>query len=327
MTAPQIAPQTTLPVAPKRVLVTGASGFIGAHVVRVLLARGHEVAIILRPGREPWRLMDVLAQLTVIPGDLAAPDATLATALAAWRPEACIHLAWYVEPGAYLVSRENIAALQGSLRLLDALIAAGCGHVVMAGTCAEYDPDPGVLHEDGPVRPTTLYAAAKHTLHLAASQTAQERGISLAWARLFFLFGPQEDARRVVPALICALLRDEPFAATAGEQVRDYLHVTDVASALCALTEHRVDGPVNISSGAPVSMRQLMEAIGDITGAGHRIDFGALPYRSWDPPVIVGDNGRLRAATGWAPAYATLLPGLADTVAWWQAQEQEQPPA
>lgn len=308
---------------PQRTLVTGANGFIGSHTVRALLARGHEVAVILRPGREPWRLADSATRLTIIPGDLMAPDAALAPALAAWQPDACIHLAWYVEPGMYLAARENIAALEGSVRLLDALIAAGCAQVVMAGTCAEYAPGSGALHEDHPLRPASLYAASKHALHLLASQIAADAGINLAWARIFFLYGPHEDERRLVPSLIRALQRGETFPASTGEQVRDYLHVTDVAAALCALAEQQVNGAFNIASGEPATVRQVMETVGDIVGSSQLIAFGALPSRAWETPVIVGENGRLRAATGWAPAYPTLQAGLAQTVAWWQ----EYPPA
>lgn len=306
--------------APQRVLVTGAGGFIGSHVARVLVERGRDVAVIVRPGSSLWRLADVVDRLTVIPGDLAAA-ASLRPALEAWRPDACLHLAWYAEPGKYLASRENITALEGSLHLLDELIRVECSQVVMTGTCAEYDTDRGFLQEDGPLRPDSLYAATKHSLHMIAGQIAADAGVEVTWARVFFAHGPYEDERRLVPALIRALLRGEPFPATAGEQVRDYLHVADVASAICALAEQRLSGPVNICSGVPVTMRQVMETAADITGNGHLIQFGALPYRPWDPRFICGDNQRLRDEAGWAPRYPTLRAGLEQTVAWWQGQQ------
>ena len=306
--------------APQRVLVTGASGFIGSHVARSLVERGREVAVVIRPGSSLWRLEDIVDRLTLIPGDLTDAG-LLRPALETWRPEACIHLAWYAEPGKYLTARENIPALEGSLHLLDELIHVECGQVVMTGTCAEYDTDRGYLREDGPVRPTTLYAATKLSLNLIASQIAASAGINLAWARLFFLYGPQEDERRLVPALIRSLLRGESFPASAGEQVRDYLHVSDMASALCALTEQRVTGTVNVCSGVPVTMRQVMETVAAVTGNGHLIQFGEIPYRHWDPRFICGDNQLLRDATGWSPHYPTLRAGLEQTVAWWQGQQ------
>lgn len=302
-----------------RVLVTGASGFVGSHVARALLQSGCEVAALVRPTSSLRRLEDVAEDLILIRCELADAAAVRA-ALADWRPEACIHLAWYAEPGKYLTSPENIPALTASLGLLDELIRAGCGYVVMAGTCAEYDTDRGFLREDGPTKPATLYAATKLSLNLIAQQVASAAGIGFAWARLFYLYGPHEDERRLVPALIRALSQGTLFPATAGEQVRDYLHVEDVAAALRALAERRVGGTVNVASGVPVTMRQVMETIGDIVGGADLIRFGALPYRDWEPRFICGDNRRLRDEAGWAPRYPTLRAGLAQTVGWWKAQ-------
>jgi nucleoside-diphosphate-sugar epimerase len=306
--------------APQRVLVTGGAGFIGSHVARVLLAAGREVAVVVRPGSSLWRLEDVVDRLSVIGCDLGEPE-TLRPALESWRPEACIHLAWYAEPGKYLTATENVPALTSSLRLLDELIRVDCGQIVMTGTCAEYDTDQGYLREDSPTRPTTLYAATKLSLNLIASQIATSAGVNLAWARLFFLYGPYEDERRLVPALIRALLRGEPFPATAGEQVRDYLHVSDMASALCALAERRVSGSVNVCSGTPVTMRQLMETVAAVVGNGDLIQYGTIPYRHWDPRFICGDNLRLREDACWTPRYSTLRAGLEQTVAWWRARD------
>ncbi len=304
---------------PQRVVVTGAAGFIGSHVTRVLLNAGCEVGIVTRPGNPLLRLHDVIDHLHVIPCDLADPLA-LRPALALWRPDCCIHLAWPVEPGKYLTAPENVAALFTSLGLLDELIRAGCGHVVMAGTCAEYDTDAGFLREDGPIRPRTLYAASKLSLGLMAAQVADLAGIGLTWARLFYLFGPDEDERRVVPALIHALERGEAFPATAGTQVRDYLHVEDVATALWALAAGGARGAFNVCSGVPVTMRQVMETVEEIVGSGQLIQFGALPIRAWDPPFICGDSQRLRDGTGWKPRYPTLEAGLQQTVAWWKTR-------
>jgi nucleoside-diphosphate-sugar epimerase len=305
---------------PRRVLVTGAAGFIGSHVVRELLDANCDVAIVVRPGNPLLRLSDVADRLTVVACDLA-DAATLRATLAAWRPDACIHLAWYAEPGKYLTAPDNVPALMASLALLDELIHAGCGSVVMTGTCAEYDTDVGYLREGGPTRPLTLYAASKLSLCLMAEQIASAAGIDLAWARLFYLYGPHEDERRLVPALIGALSRGEEFPATAGAQVRDYLHVEDVATALVALARRRVSGTVNVSSGVPVTMRQVMETIGEIAGGGELIRFGAVAYRDWDPPFICGDNRRLRETTDWQPRYPTLRAGLCQTVDWWKARQ------
>jgi nucleoside-diphosphate-sugar epimerase len=298
-----------------RVLLTGATGFVGSHMARALLTAGCEVAALIRPLASMHRLDGISDQIVLFRGDLA-DTLFVRSSLAEWRPEACIHLAWYAEPGKYLHALENISALTAGLALLEELIRANCAQVVMVGTCAEYDADRGLLREDAPTRPATIYAATKLSLSLIGQQIAAAAGINFVWARLFYLYGPAEDPRRAVPALIRALLSGETFQATLGEQVRDYLHVEDVAAALWTLVEQRASGVFNIASGVPVTMRQLMEAAGEILGRTELIQFGAVPYRAWDPMFICGDSGLLRA-TGWTPRYS-LRDGLKQTIDWWQ---------
>jgi nucleoside-diphosphate-sugar epimerase len=282
-----------------------------------LLKAGCQVLAFDRPHASVWRLRDILDQITMVNGDLD-DAASYRPVIAQWRPETCIHLAWYTEPDKYLHSPRNVTALTASLALLQSLIENGCQQVVMAGTCAEYDTDQGFLREDSPTHPVTIYAASKLSLRLIGQQIAAAAGINFAWARIFYLYGPYEDERRVIPALIRALMKAEAFPATMGEQVRDYLHVEDVASAFWTLASQRATGIFNIASGVPVTMRQLMETIGEIMGRSALIHFGALPYREWEPMFICGANQRLRAQ-GWQLQY-TLASGLRQTIAWWAKQ-------
>ncbi len=298
-----------------RIFLTGASGFIGSHVARALLSAGCDVAALVRNDNPLWRLSDMASRLTLLRGDLTNL-AALRPTLAAWQPEACIHLAWYAEPGKYLHSLENIPALMAGLTLLTELIQLECEQVVMVGTCAEYLSDKAILLENAPTGPATIYAATKLSLNLIGQQMAAASGINFAWARIFYLYGPYEDERRAVPALIRALLNGQPFPATLGEQVRDYLHVEDVASALVTLAERRANGVFNIASGVPVTMRQLMETIGEIAGRSDLIRFGGVPYRDWEPSFVCGDNRRLKEL-GWMPCY-TLSQGLRQTYLWWK---------
>lgn len=301
-----------------KVFVTGVAGFIGSHVVRRLLSAGCEVLAFERPNVSLWRLHDILNRLSLLRGDLLETPIWQPT-LSEWKPDACIHLAWYAEPGKYLYSSENIPSLTASLNLLKELIRIECQQVVMVGTCAEYDTDWGFLREDGPTRPVTIYAATKHSLNIIGQQMAASAGIQFAWARLFYLYGPYEDERRMAPALIRALLQSQVFPATQGEQVRDYLHVEDIASALWVLIQNGAKGTFNISSGIPVTIRQVMETVGGLLGRTDLIQFGALPYRDWEPMFICGDCRRLRAI-GWAPQYS-LKKGLQHTIDWWRHRE------
>jgi len=303
-----------------KVFVTGASGFIGAHVTRALCARGHSVVALVLPVDSLFRLKDETGKFTVVTGQLSDTD-TLYQALHKFRPEACLHLAWFAAPHEYLSSPQNISSLTDSLALLNGLIQAGCRQVVMAGTCAEYDTNFGYLQEESANRPTTLYGATKLSCCLISQKIAALAQIDFAWARIFFPYGPQENKQRVVPSAIRALLRGKPFPATEGEYIRDYIFVEDVADAFCTILEKKAKGIFNISSGQPVTIRQLLELIGSLIGNSDLIKFGALSYRDWDPPFICGDNRRLKAL-GWKPRY-TLNQGLQKSIQWWQLNDSD----
>lgn len=304
-----------------RVLVTGATGFIGSRIVRQLIQGKHSVCALVRPGGSLGRLKEISADVNLVSGDLADLDARAAAEIAAWRPEVCIHLAWYAEPGKYLASLQNLASLAGSLRFLERLIECGCRHIVGAGTCAEYAESDRPFLETDRTEPKTLYAASKLSLCLVGQQLANLGHITFAWGRIFYLYGPGEDLRRAIPALIRALLRNQEFAATKGEQVRDYLHVDDVASAFVCLALQGVSGIYNIASGQPVAMRTLMEKAGRALNKEHLIRFGAVSYRQWEPAFIVGNNERLKSL-GWKPAF-DLDHGLASTIAFHRSEMKQ----
>lgn len=300
-----------------RAFVTGGSGFVGSHLVKILRQAQVQVAVLARPTNPLMRLQNSLTEIRVITGDLANISAFLPQ-LRDFHPDVCFHLAWYAEPENYLYSPENLPALTNSLSLLQALIDIGCPQVVMTGTCAEYDTSFGFLREDTPTRPTTIYAAAKLGLATVAQQMAKDAHMDLAWARLFHMYGAQEDDRRMIPALIKSLLQQKPFDATPGGQVRDYLYVEDVANALWHIYNAGLTGIVNVSSANPVTIRQIMEAVGKLTGNISLINFGAKSYRDWEPMFICGDNQKLRT-TGWKPQF-TLHEGLSEAVRWWREQ-------
>lgn len=290
-----------------RVFVTGASGFIGAALLRVLLRNGVETTALISPGKTPERLRELDGQFQTIEGRMGDIQG-LRPQLERFQPDVCIHLAWYAEPGRYLYATENVTVLQQSLSALQTFIDIGCRQIVGVGTCAEYDTDLGYLREDSPTRPATIYAACKLSMCLIGQHLAAAAGVNFAWGRLFYLYGEQEDPRRLVPALIRALRRGETFDATPGEQVRDYLHTHDVATAIWTLANQKTQGVYNIASGNPITIRTLMEAVGEIIGGKHLIKFGTIPYRQWEPMFICGDNHKLKAL-GWSPEYS-LRAGL-----------------
>jgi nucleoside-diphosphate-sugar epimerase len=302
-----------------RVLVTGATGFIGRHAIGELAGRGFDVHCVARAGQPDdgdgrWDAADWHA------ADLLEPDAA-ELLVDSVRPTHLLHLAWYVEHGSLWTSPLNVDWVEASLRLLRAFAAAGGQRAVLAGTCAEYDWSYGVFSEElTPLAPTTQYGRSKHALHAEAEQLAARTGVSLAWGRIFFVYGPHEHPDRLAPALIRPLLQGRRAAVSEGSQVRDYLHAADVAGAFAALVGSSVNGAVNVGSGTPISVRDFAHAVGSAMGRSELIDYGALPRREGDPPVIVADSRRLREEVGWSPRF-DLTDGLHEVIDWWRSRE------
>lgn len=269
-----------------RVIVTGATGFVGRQVVRALQAAGADVTALARPGRD---LPDGVARIeTPDLFAMTAPD----WADALQGADAVIHAAWYAEPGKYLMDARNYSCLTGTLALAQGALAAGVGRLVGVGTCFEYDLTARVLATDTPLRPETPYAACKAAAFLALSQLLPRAGVSFVWARLFYMHGAGEDPRRLVPYLHDRLSAGAPADLTEGRQIRDFMDVADVGARLAALALPgpglAVSGPANICSGQPVTVRQLALSIADGYGRRDLLRFGARPGNAVEPDCVLG---------------------------------------
>ncbi len=295
-----------------RVLLTGAGGFIGAQVARGLLARGAEVHAVVRDRLQAPRLEAVANELTVHEADLTDP-AAVARVIDASKPEVCVHGAWYAVPGKYLDAPENLTHVAASLDLAQRLVHAGCTRFIGLGTCFEYDTSLGVpLTEPSPTKPRFLYAASKLALHDMLRAYAPLAKIGFAWCRIFYQYGPMEAPERLVPHVFDRLRSGGVAETTEGGQVRDFLHVADVGAAIAAVALSELDGAVNIGSGVPVTVRELVTAIARLCEAEDRVRFGAMPYRPNDPMHVCADVTRL-ASIGFTPRF-DLESGLADTL-------------
>ena len=298
----------------ERIVVTGASGFIGRNCVDQLTARGLEVhaisshAHVSPEGAVFWHRCDLLKPHSI--------DAILEEV----RPSHLLHLAWYAAPGKFWTAPENLAWCAASVELLRSFAEQGGSRAVFAGTCAEYDWRFGYCSEDvTPTNPQTLYGVCKRALSDVAFAFAKISGIEVAWARLFHLYGPHEQAGRLVSSVARALARGERVRCSSGSQVRDYMHVKDAAAALACLCQSRFVGPINVASGEPIAVRQIVEILADSFKRPDLIDWGSLLPRAGDPAVLMADIRHLQGIPGWAPA-TPIDQGLRATARWWRTQ-------
>lgn len=278
----------------RRIVLTGATGFVGAHAIPALQARGFEIHALGR--RAP------VGEVAHHPVDLL-DAASVRDVLGSVRASHLLHLAWYAEPGLYWRSAVNLDWVAASLALVRAFREAGGVRAVAAGTCAEYAWGPERLREGAPCAPATLYGAAKDGTRRILEAYAGETGLSFAWGRLFFLYGPGEKPGRLVGDAIRALVGGARFGTSPGHQRRDFSHVSDAAGAFAALVDSGVAGPVNVGSGAAVPVRAILERIGCLTGRPDLIDFGARQLADKEPACIEADVSRLRGEVGFQPRF------------------------
>jgi nucleoside-diphosphate-sugar epimerase len=299
----------------KEVLLTGASGFIGRQAIVPLVEKGFEVHCVNRTLKPDivsdekhitWHKADLLNSTDV----KKIFDSVSPTYL--------LHLAWDVTPGSYLESINNFDWLLSSLHLLKEFAKYGGKRAVCAGTCFEYDLRYGFCIENlTPTVPSTYYGSCKCHFQSIGEKYSEMAGFDFAWGRIFYPYGPYENRTRLVPSVILSLLSDEVAHCTHGNQVRDFLHVTDVADAFVTLLNSDVNGIINIGSGKAVSIKELVLQIAQNLGKEEDIQLGALPERKNEQPIIVADTTRLKKELRWHQKYS-LAEGIADTISWWK---------
>jgi nucleoside-diphosphate-sugar epimerase len=298
----------------KKVILTGASGFIGRHAIPYLLKSNYEVHALFcnhKPELKEqenliWHKCDILNLST----QKKLCDEIKASHL--------LHFAWYAVPGKYWTSLENLRWVQASLSLIINFVKNKGTRAVIAGTCAEYDWDYGYCSEKvTPLKPASLYGACKNGLGNIVKHFSTEVSLSYAWGRIFYLYGPYENLDRLVPSVIRRLQKKEVVQCTHGNQIRDFLYVEDVAGAFVALLESDVMGPVNIASGQPVALKNVILKIADKLGRHDLVQLGALSVQDSDPRVLIADVGQLSEKVRWQPKF-NLDMGLEQTITWWK---------
>jgi nucleoside-diphosphate-sugar epimerase len=296
-----------------KILITGAMGFVGSRVWPHLLAAGHQLVAVTR--RKP----DLIPEgLSIIEADLLIPGEPRRVAAAA-RADMLIHLAWSVEHGKFWTDPANLDWVSASLALSRAAVDAGARRIVATGTCFEYDwPAEGDCREEvTPLAGHTLYDISKNSLRSVLQHWCNQEGISFAWGRIFYLYGPNEHPARLVADIARALTAGQPAKCSTGAVRRDFMDVRDGGAAIAALALSDVTGPVNIGTGQAPSVAEIARALGEIAGRPDLVHIGARPDRPGEPPRIVADMTRLTREVGFTPSIL-LRTGLNDAFNWWR---------
>lgn len=272
----------------RRVLITGATGFVGKQVLESLKDINVSITLVMRSkSSKLYR-----HQSNVV--SVIETDDLFSETEGWWTDkldgiDLVIHLAWFVEPGKYLYSSKNIECFNGTLILAKAAAAAGVKKFVGIGTCFEYDLlGAEKLSVETPLNPLTPYAAAKAGLFMFLSQWLENENVEFAWCRLFYLYGEGEDKRRLVPYLREKISRGEKVELTSGTQVRDFLDVKVAGSMIAQIALSKLTGPHNICSEIPVSVREMAERIADEYDRRDLLIFNSRPDNEFDPPHVVG---------------------------------------
>lgn len=296
----------------KKVILTGANGFIGKQAIRYLEKNNYEIHCITTKNINTdsqnvvWHNTDLL-------NEDKCKDLFKTV-----RPTHILHFAWYTEPGKYWSSEKNYDWLRASSNILIYFKQFGGERAVFAGTCAEYDWRSGICSENTtPIKPKTLYGMCKNRLRQDAESFCSENNIIFSWGRIFFLYGENEHPSRLVSSVIKSLLRNEEAKCTHGRQLRDFLYSEDVASAFVHILNSDVNGAINIGSGMPISIKEMIDKISSKLGKPELVKFGEIPVPIDDPPLIVADIKKLKEEVGWKPKYS-LDQGLDKTIEWWR---------
>lgn len=308
----------------KRVIMTGASGFVGANLARRLLRDGHEVHALLRGEHSSWRIESIRQHLHLHIVDLKDSD-HLAHTVRDIRPDWIFHLAAY---GAYPSQTNQVAMIEtnivGTTNLVNACLATGFEAFVNSGSSSEYGFKDHAPSETEALEPNSHYAVTKAAATLFCRLTAQARAVHLPTLRLYSVYGPYEEPSRLIPALITSGLQGRLPPLVNPDTARDYVYVDEMSDAYILAASRHVAEPgavYNAGTGIQTSLRQVVEIARRVIGIHAEPSWGSMPNRKWDTDVWVADNDKIRRELGWRPRF-TIEEGFRKTVEWFHQHPQ-----
>lgn len=293
----------------KRVLLTGARGFVGRHLTPLLVAGGWEVHAVTTGSPDErdgvtWHranLLDTDERAWLV----ESIDAT-----------ALVHLAWSCELPGYWTDPANVRWLAATLELARLFRERGGQRLVGAGSCAEYEWVAGACVERStPLASHTLYGVTKAACGTVLEAFGAQTGLSVAWGRLFFLYGPHDSPLRLVPSLVRDLSAGRPARCSAGSHQRDFIHVDAAARAIAALLESDVTGPVNIGSGVAMPIEEVARRVASVLGVSSLLTVEPGPAEN---ALVLADVTRLCKEVGWQPP-SDVMARLDETIQWWRS--------
>jgi UDP-glucose 4-epimerase len=304
-----------------RVFITGATGFLGQAITQLLLEHGCNCAALVRGNVSATRLAPLAKKLTIVKGDLFAPESYRESVLD-FAPDALIHCGWRGVAGAACNDIGQLDNIQAAAHLFNTAADAGARTIIGVGSQAEYGPRHGAVREDHPANPLTLYGVAKLAAYHAAAALAAKRGLRFVWTRVFSLYGPGDDGPWLIPSLIRSLHAGKIPELTPCEQIWEFTHVRDAAAAHVALLECEHAAAVfNIGPSAPAPLRDIVLMLRDMIAPSIDPLFGKTPYRPDQIMHLEADIARIQAATNWAPRIS-IEEGLLETVASFRVRQE-----